>query len=106
VPQRLDAAEIAVTVRGCAARSVQASPAFLAAASRSTERGYRKIPTLGALVWLAAHAAHAEPPAAPATAPEPPPAPQLTVTHEPPPRHLRMRPRIAAVPPPSRPQTV
>jgi len=27
--------------------------------------------------------------------------PQLTLTHEPPPRHLRMRPRAAAVPPPT-----
>jgi len=71
VPHRRDAAEVAVTVRGCAA---------------------------GAVVWLAAHAAHAEP-AAPA--PDPPPAPQLAVTHEPPPRHLRMRPRAAAAPPPA-----
>src|SRR6185436_16340271 len=39
--------------------------------------------------------------------PTPTPAPQLAVTHEPPPRHLRMRPRIAAVPPPpGRPATV
>jgi hypothetical protein len=45
------------------------------------------------LAALAAPAAHAEP--EPAAHP-----PSLKVTHEPPPRHLRMRPRAAAVPPP------
>ena len=50
------------------------------------------------LAALAARAAHAEP--EPVAQP-----PALKVTHEPPPRHLRMRPRAAAVapPPPSRP---
>ena len=48
---------------------------------------------LAAVAALAAPAAHAEP--EPIAHPLP-----LRITHEPPPRHLRMRPRAAAVPPP------
>jgi len=80
---------------------------------------------VAAVAGLAASApAHAEPqtapphdapaaePAAPRAATDPvrPATPQLRVTHEPPPRHLRMRPRAAAVAPPAaaptRPATV
>ncbi len=51
-------------------------------------------PAAGLAIAITASIASAEPP------PTAPPTPQLSVTHEPPPRHLRMRARAAAVAPP------